>query len=894
MNTEYCSLGFAKVMLFVFLLCGFTWPALAVVRTWDNGSTDNNWFAEANWNPDGTPASSDALSIPSGVPYAAANVSTDGGGSIAVDGARTVATFNSNLYVGFSSGTGALNITGGGSVVNALGYVGFNSDSTGMVTVDGSTWTNSAQLTVGYYGSGTLSITHGGSVGNSIGYITDQFGSTGTVTVDGAGSTWTNSSYLYVGLTGSGTLNITHGGGVSNTDGFITYGGSSTGTVTVDGAGSTWTNSGILDVGCYGNGTLLITHGGSVSNATGYLGPYSGSTGTLTVDGSGSTWTNHSLFVGGSNTTAGGAGTLTVQNGGTVNVADMLKIWNTGTVNLLGSQINTHSFIMVPGATFTHNDGILAVDGGSFDPGISNYTINGAAAGDWPNVKLTGGATVSLSGAMVVGNNHNGALEIRSGGHVSNSDGCIGSYGGSTGTVTVDGAGSTWNNDTLFVGGSSSAAGGTGTLTVQNGGTVNVADTLKIWSIGTLNLNGGTVQAAVFDLSVGTFNFNTGTIRDTNDLTVSPGDNLLGVSHTIRFARHLRVDGTTTLADALTIDGGTFSTGALVNPILLQFSSGTFNLTSANLVIGNGGLFGPTTTLTSAKTMGVTNNATIEAAGILDMQGGAFSAGTLTNLGTIQGTGRINAPLTNSSTGKVRSFTGEHLTFSGGGHLNQGQIQLYGGTLEFSGDLTNAAGGLVIGNGNLITGGGTTNNSTMAFSATANVSGDVNNTTTGKIISAGGTTTFFDDVANNGEIHTAQNSFTVFFGSVTGSGSFTGSGTCLLEGDLIAGSAALPEGLMLLRGPASSVVCITGGGELSVGNNLLPCELTVSSITIGTLTIGAGSTVIIQAIPGGSMALNENLTSVPEPSTLALLGIGAISLLACTWRRQKYDVNIGR
>jgi fibronectin-binding autotransporter adhesin len=62
-------------------------------------------------------------------------------------------------------------------------------------------------------------------------------------------------------------------------------------------------------------------------------------------------------------------------------------------------------------------------------------------------------------------------------------------------------------------------------------------------------------------------------------------------------------------------------------------------------------------------------------------------------------------------------------------------------------------------------------------------------------------------------------------------------------------------------------------------------RLVADSIYADTLTIGAGSIVTIQAIPGGP--LGNTFTAVPEPSTLVLLGICALGLLAYAWRRRK-------
>ena len=79
-----------------------------------------------------------------------------------------------------------------------------------------------------------------------------------------------------------------------------------------------------------------------------------------------------------------------------------------------------------------------------------------------------------------------------------------------------------------------------------------------------------------------------------NEPSVAPSSQRLrfAMRRPIRLAQHVKVDGTTTLNDVLTIDGGTFSTGSLVNPQRLDFIRGTFNLSGDDLTIGFGGLFG--------------------------------------------------------------------------------------------------------------------------------------------------------------------------------------------------------------------------------------------------------------------------------------------------------------
>ena len=111
--------------------------------------------------------------------------------------------------------------------------------------------------------------------------------------------------------------------------------------------------------------------------------------------------------------------------------------------------------------------------------------------------------------------------------------------------------------------------------------------------------------------------FNAGTLEYTNGLIVSALDWLegtLGVGRPIGSGQQLTVDGSTTLNDALTLSGGTFSTGSLLNPSWFQFQSGTFNLTSANLSISSSGLFDSELTLPSGNAVNVTHKARIASA----------------------------------------------------------------------------------------------------------------------------------------------------------------------------------------------------------------------------------------------------------------------------------------
>ena len=91
-----------------------------------------------------------------------------------------------------------------------------------------------------------------------------------------------------------------------------------------------------------------------------------------------------------------------------------------------------------------------------------------------PNATVIGAAGAQATG-LRVGVSATGALTIQSGGTMNNTLGIIADNVGSTGTATVDGAGSSWTNSGDFYVGHD----GNGTLTISNGGAVSNASALS-------------------------------------------------------------------------------------------------------------------------------------------------------------------------------------------------------------------------------------------------------------------------------------------------------------------------------------------------------------------------------------------------------------------------------
>jgi T5SS/PEP-CTERM-associated repeat protein len=155
------------------------------------------------------------------------------------------------------------------------------------------------------------------------------------------------------------------------------------GTATVTGPGSTWTIAEEIRVGNAGVGSLMIQAGGSVSAATGSIAAEANSTGTATIAGADSNLIiDGRLAIGGNAAAAtnGGTGTLRIQAGGAVTVAQDILLFPNGLVDFEGGTLSTSAVSFQAGGEFEWTGGTLHVEvfhgdlvnqGGTLAPGQS-------------------------------------------------------------------------------------------------------------------------------------------------------------------------------------------------------------------------------------------------------------------------------------------------------------------------------------------------------------------------------------------------------------------------------------------------------------------------------------------------------------------------------------------
>jgi T5SS/PEP-CTERM-associated repeat protein/autotransporter-associated beta strand protein len=733
-------------------------------------------------------------------------------------------------------------------------------------------------LGAGYKGNGTLRVADGIVVSSANGYLGYHSSSTGTATVTGAGSKWTT-SYLHVGYYGNGVLNVEEGGQISNKyDGHIGCNSGSIGTVTITGTGSKLACTGDIYVGYYGTGELSIGGGGQVSSATGYLGQVLGSTGTATVTGINSKWTSNDVICVG----YAGTGVLTIEAGA--------KIYSDGAY--IGYRSLSNGAVTVTGA--------------------------GSAWVDYED--------------FIIGQIGTGMLRIEAGAQVSNLNGILGYRAGSAGTVIVSGTGSKWTNTgDLSVGG----WGGSGRLTVSDGGVVTatgniLAPLASLLGNGTISAHGAVLDVdLVVDATheLQPLNFGSGGVLSFNqDGTETFGVGYQGIGNlTITDGRTVRstdgylgyVEGSVGTATIVGSGSQWANSGYLY---VGYFGNGTLNIGDA---IAGGG---------QVTTGAVVLGSQIGGRGTCNLNGGALrvvgisgSQGTGSfnwNDGTIQNyDANTNLTFSSSLSAKL-SATGTHTFYIEPGRT--GTINAVLRDATSGGTLVKAGTGLLtLTAANSYTGGTTISAGTLALSSSGSLASsvidvasgatfDVSAKSGGFTIAAGrtlkGSGTIIGSLTINGN-HTPGNSPTGLPGIETVRGNYSMLGQLNLDLAGLAAGTGYDEVILPLNG--STNYSVTLGGTLVLnwdgmsGSDDKTKLWIIKNDTAGTLS-GKFNNYASGAFVGncdgrnwylwyGANAANGDLsggndvviTVVPEPSTLGLLGMGGIGLIAFGWRRRK-------
>ena len=452
-----------------------------------------------------------------------------------------------NYYIG-SGGTGTLSILGGSSFTagSLSAGDGFDANANGTITIDG------AGTKVTLNPQALTNILQSGNWG--VGLITIS----GGAVVDGTNTAacsqgWCN-SFVGNGAGSTGTLNIT---GTGSTLSLPT----STEFVVGQAAVLVYNGSQFGTPGGATNAFLNVTKGGTLNTGdanvgSGFYGASSGydgngnefATGTAVVDGG--TWNVTSPDGGGLGLGQGdnSSGTLTVKNGGVINLYASTA---SGQVGLdLGQTY----------ATPRSATGRATVDGGSivFKSGVDDYIV----AGD-------------LQGS--------GSITVKNGGSITGAFLALVGQDGGTGTLTVDGqnslfklSGSGTNNGALlgvgWVNSPSNAATlgptTTGTVTVENGGQIVVDTDGNEYGGFAVGKNGGSGTATVTGAGSAI------TVSGNNNNTNNGGGVTIGQSGAgtleILAGGHFNIDNTSTAstggASGMAIGGDPYQVGQGAQP----------------------------------------------------------------------------------------------------------------------------------------------------------------------------------------------------------------------------------------------------------------------------------------------------------------------------------------
>ena len=502
---------------------------------------------------------------------------------------------------------------------------------------------------------------HGGNIGTIGGDLTlcDCF--SGGLTISGGSLTVAGGGFGSVQVLG-GTLSVINGGtlqvGTLATPAALLVAAN----MIISGPGSSVTViGGPTGIGIFGQASSLVISNGGVLNSQAGAEidalPFDPSAGqpSVTVTGPGSTWNigdpgfGLTLEVGGGTTS--GPGTLTIANGGAVNVNGLMAVGDgiTGTslvtVTGPGSVLNVSTSLTIGGPSC-----------GCGGPLVGTLTVaDGAVVNSPGSTDIFAGSTLNLgnggrSGAIVT------PAIVNDGQIVANFTDTLSVAANISGTGTLSKAGA----GTLILTGNNTYTGGTtiggGTLQIGNGGTAgSIAG--NVTNNATLAFNrsnaltfGGVISGsgAVQQLGPGTTTL-TANNTYTGGTVVNAGILQLGAGASLAAAGALTVNG-----GAFNLNNNNQTVGALAGTGgAIALGSGTLtagdasNTTLAAAISGSGGFIkqgGGVLTLTGAS--GFTGGTAVNAGTLV--VNGSLASGVTVNGGRLQGSGTVGGLVVSS------------------------------------------------------------------------------------------------------------------------------------------------------------------------------------------------------------------------------------------------------
>lgn len=577
-----------------------------------------------------------------------------------LSGAGVSWTIGADLEVA-SNGQASLTVTGGAVLSDAYGDVADGQqgpNGTGSVTIqNGSTWTTSANLSVGFGATGTVLVESGSTLTSATAYLGRYPNGNGTVTITGAGSEWTNSGSITVGGAGTGTINVT-----------------SSGSLSVEGTLNVGWQDDLPAIS--GTGTVSVSGGGTITADAGDLGGFAGSVGSVSVSGTNSSFAVTDTLI----VADAGTGTFSIASGASGTAANIL-VSNTagaiGAITVAGTDTSlTTTETLTIGEAGT---GSITVGSGASLSAESIIAADQATGGTSANpsaLTLSGSSSATVSGEFKLGEFGTANLAISQGSNLditggTDSELLVGDQSGAYGSVTLTGTdtsldvngaatfGETGQGDLTLSGGAAititgtleegSKQGGSGIDMIQ--GPTTSLDLKAAWEIGGAGTHDDTISAGATvsvddEITLGGsangVGFLTLTGTDTT-LTAGSGDVTIGEEGT----------GTLSIQSGATFDAHAVSVelaGSVGSHAILTLSGDGSNLSAQSVTVGSGGTGAldvqADTTLISSQdlTLGETNGSngsgTIEPDALVSLGtgltvGGGGSGTLMVNQGTL-------------------------------------------------------------------------------------------------------------------------------------------------------------------------------------------------------------------------------------------------------------------